>query len=131
MSVLSVQKSCETAIVPTFDCTDHYTLYAMEDTSLYPNRPALIKTGIKLAFPKEYCALIVGNGRVSTLGGLIDSDYRGDVNVIAISTNETFIKKGEPVAKMFVLEIALPDIRVLERYGCCTDEEDTAPSAEN
>lgn len=131
MPVLSVLRSHETAIVPTFKCESHYTLYTIEDTHIHPNRPVLIKTGIKLAFPKSYCALIVGNGRITTLGGLIDSDYRGDVNVIATSTSEVHITRGEAIASMFVLEIALPDIKISERLNNCEVEEEIAPSVEN
>lgn len=130
MPVLSVQKVCDSAIVPTFEFKDHYTLYAMEDTHLDPNDPALIRIGVKLSFPRDHCAFIVGNGCVKVLAGLIDSDYRGAICVIAISTSEMLIKKGEAVAKMFVLEIALPDIRVQERYCSCEDDEQDMP-AEN
>lgn len=100
----------EEAIIPTFDTTNHYTLYSIEDVTLAPDTPYGIKTGIRVAFPKTHCAIILSNGYVKTLGGLLDSDYRGDVCVIAVSPTGLEVKKGDAIAKLMVIEISTSNI---------------------
>lgn len=110
MSVLSVRKLTEDATVPVFDEEQQYILYAAEDMELIKNQPSAIKTGISVAFPKNYCAFIVGNGTCKCIGGLIDSDFRGEISVITINPTNISIKKGAAIARMAVIEIGHPEI---------------------
>jgi len=131
MSVLRVAKESENAIIPTFDSNGHYTLYALEDSLLMGNVSFPIRTGIKMAIPNNYCAMIVSNGTIKCLGGLIDSDYRGELKVIAIGPTDRTIKRGESIAKMFVLEIESPELEVCDSSIATECEDNQAHTIEN
>lgn len=129
MAVLQLLKICEDAKIPTFDLKTHYTFYALEDTVIRSNKAFPVRTGIKMAIPNNFCALIVSNGKYSIGGGLIDSDYRGELMTIIHSATDIKISKGEAIAKMFVLEIGTPEIRYCDDViiGECNDEETSHP----
>lgn len=92
-----------------------YNMHASEDVLLEPNVPLCVPTGIKMSFPNTHCGLITKVG-IKTLGGLIDSDYRGEVKVIMVSKEERKIKKGEVVAQINIIKVATPDVEVEQGY---------------
>jgi len=92
---MQIKKLSENAIVPTkgSDGAAGYDLYSTEDYVLKPGERKLFKTNISLAIPKNYygriaprSGLAYKNG-IDVLGGVIDSDYRGDIGVILLNTN--------------------------------------------
>ncbi|ELA41921.1 uncharacterized protein VICG_01105 [Vittaforma corneae ATCC 50505] len=126
MSILSVQKVSEDVKVPVYDKVNQYILFASEDKHLLPNRVTPIPVGVRIAFPKNYCALLIEGFNLYAVGGLVDSDFRGEIRALVHSPVEVFVKKGDPVARMVMIEIALPEI-VTEDYlkDSETDEENT------
>lgn len=69
-----------------------YDLFALEDGIIQPGQRVMIKTGISMAIPLGYYGRIAPrsglawkNG-IDILAGVVDSGYRGPVNVIAINT---------------------------------------------
>jgi dUTP pyrophosphatase len=98
-------------------------LYAAKDIMLAPMQRALVPTGIKVAIPAGHAgyvqprsglALRKGLSIVNT-PGLIDSQYRGEVQVIAINLDESepiSIRRGERIAQLVVLEV--PAVEVVE-----------------
>ncbi|ORE00492.1 hypothetical protein A0H76_504 [Hepatospora eriocheir] len=82
-------------------------IYAPEDVYLKANVPVIIKSKISMSFDNCYCAIIT-HPEYRTLGGLIDSDYRGDVGVIFCTAKDIFIKKGELLGLVTVLKIEHP-----------------------
>ncbi len=92
-------------------------LYAAvsEPITLQPGERALIRTGIRIALPPGYeaqvrprsgLAIRHGIGMVNA-PGTIDSDYRGEVQVILINLGqEPFtIRRGERIAQMVVAPV--------------------------
>lgn len=113
MSILKVKKLNNDAIIPNFTAANHYNMYSSEDVLLKAGAVVAVKTGISLSFTNTHCA----RPDIKLLGGLIDSDYRGEVKMIVIpnnSNNDIFIKRGELVGKIFLAEIATPEIRIKE-----------------
>jgi len=102
------------SILPTYSARDNYTLYANVDAVLRPHERRCLSAGFRLSFPTTHCALIVRRGDLCddmrVLGGLVDSDFRGEIMVIAESPVTRSIKRGDALATMLVLEIATPEI---------------------
>ncbi|KAL6120550.1 hypothetical protein NUSPORA_02703 [Nucleospora cyclopteri] len=109
-----IQRVHENAKIPDFT-NNGYNIYAVEETEVKENTPIAIPTGLKMSFEKNYCAFI-SKYSLKTLGGLIDSDYRGEVKVIVISKTPRIVKKGEIIAKMHMLEIVCPEIEAQQGY---------------
>ncbi|KAI4291507.1 dUTP pyrophosphatase [Pancytospora philotis] len=111
MSVLNVQPVSADSVLPTYSQSENYVLYANEDTHLLAGRVAKVSAGFRLSFPPSHCALITNYyPNVRMLGGLVDSDYRGEVAAICMPAADMLVKRGEPIAKMILLEIATPEI---------------------
>jgi dUTP pyrophosphatase len=67
-----------------------------------------IRTGVRLAMPRHYCAQVLGRSGLAldhgiiVVAGLIDSDYRGEVKVILANISHTAftINGGERIAQL-------------------------------
>lgn len=106
----------ENAINPTFDVVNKYRLYSPKNMVLKANETHVLKIGLKIAFPENYCALVSYIDDPHGFQGVVDSDYRGELCVIATPKEDKVIKRADPIAKIVVLEIETPEIK-------CVDEE--------
>jgi dTMP kinase len=86
-----------------------YDLYASDYYSLPPYGQALVATGIRLAIPDGYVGLIwdksgLAAGGITTLGGVIDANYRGDVKVVVKNLSEEIfhIVPGQKIAQILI-----------------------------
>jgi dUTP pyrophosphatase len=85
-------------------------LYAVEDITFAPNERAAVPTGIAMEIPEGHVGLIWDKSGLSikhglkTLGGVVDSGYRGEVlvGIMNLSDAEYTIHKGEKVAQMII-----------------------------
>lgn len=81
-----------------------------DDVVLGPGARALIPTGVSVAVPIGFVGLIMDKSGLalkqglSVLGGVIDSGYRGEINVILLNTSaETItIQAKQKVAQMLI-----------------------------
>lgn len=131
--VLRVKKISEDATIPVYDKSKQYVFFSEKDMFIPANTLAAIPTGISTAFPNNYCLLLVDLvDNIKVLGGLIDSDYRGAIAVITINPVDVTIKKGDPIGRGTVIEIALPEI-VCDDYlsESDSDEESVVNNNEN
>ena len=98
-------------------------LCAAEDQTLKPGERAAIPTGLAVAIPEGCAGLVLprsglalrsGMGLVNS-PGLIDSGYRGEINVICIN-HDPFealdIRRGDRIAQLVVVEV--PPTEVVE-----------------
>lgn len=108
-AALRIQTTSQDVKAPQFT-NGGYTLFSAEDKLIPANKVVSVPVGARLAFPKEFCGLIVDGGNFFALGGLVDSDFRGEVTAMIYSPCEVQLKKGAPVARLMVIEIALPEI---------------------
>ncbi|MCX7904384.1 MAG: dUTP diphosphatase [Caloramator sp.] len=101
-------------------------LYAnvKEDTIIFPNEIRLIPTGISVSLPDGYeaqirprsgLALKHGISLVNT-PGTIDSDYRGEINLILINFGkEPFtIRRGDRIAQMVINKVEIAEVIEVE-----------------
>lgn len=123
-------------------------LYSIGNFTIPARGHAMIPTGIACAVPKGYVGLIQDRSGLASkgittrglldkerrvvlhdhdqsmvlsqqpLGGVIDSDYRGEWKVILanLTDNDYAIKKGERIAQFIVLRLAEADLIECEQF---------------
>lgn len=102
-----------------------YDLYTPQDFFLLPGIN-LIPLGIALAIPNGHYGRITSRSSLAKLGidvtaGVIDEDYRGEINVCLHNHKETLLlKRGERIAQL-ILEKA--SILPLEEVDCLEETE--------
>jgi dUTP pyrophosphatase len=96
-------------------------LYAAQDVSLAPGERGLVPTGIAVAIDEGYAgfvqprsglALKQGLGLVNA-PGLIDSQYRGEIKVVAINLDPTTpiaIRRGDKIAQFVVQPVVRAEL---------------------
>lgn len=110
--VLKIQKLDPELPTPHYAYTDDaaFDMYARENVVLEPGEKAIIPTGIAMEIPAGYVGLVwdkgsVGiKGGVKTLGGVVDSNYRGEVmiGVVNLSKETYTFERGHKVAQMII-----------------------------
>ncbi len=108
--VIHVKRLNEKARLPKYAYEDDagMDLFSVEELILKPGDIKLCRTGIALSIPVGYVGLIWDKsgialkGGIKTMGGVIDSGYRGEVGVILnnLSKKEYIIKEGDKVAQI-------------------------------
>lgn len=102
-----------------------FDLYAKERTVLLPGLQAAVASGIALEIPQGYVGLIwdksglsIKNG-LKTLGGVVDSGYRGEVMIgmINLSDKEYVFEAGDKVAQMLIQKFEKADFEFVESLG--------------
>lgn len=93
-----------------------YDLSSVEEIRLKPFQRALIPTGLSIAIPEGFGGFIVPRSGLAikqglslvNAPGLIDSNYRGEIKVIAINLdpeNEIIIRPGDRIAQLVVMNV--------------------------
>lgn len=104
-------------------------LRSAEEATLAPFERRLIGTGIALALPQGYAGFVLPRSGLALRSGLslvnapglIDSQYRGEVKVIAINLDaheSLVIRRGDRIAQLVVLEhplVALAEVDELDK----------------
>lgn len=93
-------------------------LYSVEGFALNPGERRVARTGIALAIPDGYVGLIwdksgvAANGGIKTMGGVVDSAYRGEVGVIMmnLSSSPYRVEKGDKVAQILIQKVETVDV---------------------
>lgn len=83
-----------------------------------PGERVSVPTGIAIAVPLGHVGLIMDRSGlaakhgITTLGGVIDSNYRGEWGIIMLNTSDTAyeVMPGERVAQVLVIPIVLPEV---------------------
>ena len=99
-----------------------FDIFAREDVRLEPGERRLIPTGIAIALPDGYVALVnPRSGLASKYGftlvnapGTIDAGYRGEISVVGLNTGDEVISlnRGDRIAQLVIIQ--LPGIKFLE-----------------
>ena len=91
-------------------------LFATESLTLKPGERGQVSTGIAMEIPLGYVGLIWDKsgishkGGIKTLGGVIDSGYRGEflVGVINLGKEIYTFEKGNKIAQLLIQKIETP-----------------------
>ena len=108
-----------------------YDLYSPEDLVVRARDKAVVNLGIAFEIPNGCYGRIASRSglaakhSITTEGGVIDADYRGNVGVILYnhSTSENYqINRGERIAQLICEKIVYPDLREKETLSkTCRD----------
>ena len=94
-------------------------LYSSIDVNIEVSSIKKVNTGICISLPENSYDSIRDKSSLAskgllTLGGVIDSDYTGEIIVIMTSLIESIkIKKGQKIAQLIVSNIVYPKIKKL------------------
>ena len=87
-----------------------YDLSCFEGFELKPLERKLVKTGIKLAIPKNFYGRVAPRSGlavkfgIDVMAGVVDSSYRGEIGVVLVNlTSEpVFFEKAEKIAQLII-----------------------------
>lgn len=108
-----------------YDTDTGADLFACESAFIGPGQTQLVSTGVRMEFPIGWAGFILEksglalNHGVQTMGGVIDSTYRGEVNVI-IHNNSTVpinFVTGDKVAQIEVRRVNQAKFVIVEQVG--------------
>jgi dUTP pyrophosphatase len=110
-------------------------LFAAQAATLAPGQRALVPTGIAIELPNGYAAFVQPrSGRALKEGlslantpGLIDSHYRGEIQVIAINLDPEstlHIAYGEKIAQLVVQRVERCELVEMDALGDTARGED-------
>ncbi|MFA5886676.1 MAG: dUTP diphosphatase [Patescibacteria group bacterium] len=96
-----------------------YDLYANDYYSIPPYGQSLVSTGLKMAIPAGLVGLIwdksgLANAGITTMGGVIDAGYRGEIKVVVKNLSEDVfnIVPQQKIAQILIQ--AITDLEISE-----------------
>ena len=86
-------------------------LYSVEAATVEPHKTALVATGLAMAFPADYGALVEDRSGlavkgITTLAGVIDPGYRGELKVVLTNVTDAPIAlaAGDRIAQLRIVQ---------------------------
>jgi dUTP pyrophosphatase len=131
---LKVRKLTITAKAPSraTDGSSGYDIYSDEDITIDPLSRSWVSTGIAIELPNERDYTVgyargysvgqvwprsgmAGRG-IDTSAGVIDMDYRGELKVLLVNSNDKKenIKSGMRIAQLLIIPVLLPAVEVVD-----------------
>ncbi len=97
-----------------------FDLYSVEDGVIVHGQRQLVKTDIAMEIPEGYCGIIQDRSGLAyksgltTMAGIIDSDYRDGIGIILFNTAETnyHYTVGERLAQILIVPV--PEVNLEE-----------------
>ena len=107
-------------------------LFSVEEVILKPGERALISTGIALEIPEGFAGLIWDKSSVpskyglTTMAGVIDSGYRGEIKVLLVNLSDTEykIEEGDKIAQILFQKIEHPDFEEAQELSDADRDEE-------
>lgn len=94
-------------------------LFSVDYYSIPPYGQALVQTGVKMEIPDNCAGLIwdkssLASHGITTMGGVIDSGYRGEIKVLIknLSEDDFNIVPGQKIAQIIIQELS--KIKIIE-----------------
>ena len=99
-------------------------LRSREDVVLAPGERRLVPTGVSIALPEGYVALIHPRSGLATMHGLtivnapgtVDAGYRGEISVTLLNTDREHaieLSRGDRIAQMVIQRVEYADFIVV------------------
>ncbi|MGH2958145.1 MAG: dUTP diphosphatase [Solirubrobacterales bacterium] len=130
---LRFKKLRDDAIVPTQAHAGDAgsDLYAVEGAVLAPGARAKVLTGVAVAIPEGHAGLVLPRSglahkhgiTLTNTPGLIDSGYRGELQVLMLNTDREAayeVKPGDRIAQLVIVAFAAPEWAEVEEFDDTT-----------
>ena len=124
MNILKVKKLDNEVILPSYakEGDAALDLRSIENVIIKPGQKAVIKTGLKLAIPQGHVGLIWDrssiaiNHDIHAIAGVIDSGFRGEVNVILknLGDKDFQINKNDRIAQLIIQPYLKAQLQTVE-----------------
>jgi len=123
---IKIKKLHPDAIIPTITTANAagFDIYSVEDYELKPGETKAIHSGIALEIPEGKAAFIwdrsgMGFRGIHRFAGLLDSDYRGEYNIILTNhTKEPYmIKKEDRIAQGVIQDYYTPEFEEVQELS--------------
>lgn len=103
-------------------------LFCAQETKIEPRGRGMIPTGIAFEIPDGFVGLIwdrsglAAKGGLTTMAGVIDSGFRGEVTVVMHNTTEEAVtfNAGDKIAQMLIQPVERPSIEVVQELSSST-----------
>ena len=100
-------------------------MFALEEYILQPGERRIFHVGFALEFPEGFAAIVKDkgslpkNGGIHSMGGVFDAGYRGEynVNLINLGSEPYQIEKGNKIAQLVILPVAIAEIHEVEELS--------------
>ena len=86
-------------------------LYSVHDAAVEPHKTVVVATGLAMAFPPDFGALVEDRSGlavkgITTLAGVIDPGYRGELKVILTNVTDALIElaAGDRIAQLRIVQ---------------------------
>ncbi len=122
--IIQVKKLTSTAKLPEYVHSGDagMDLFSAESITIKPGERVVCQTGIAMKIPDGYVGLIwdksgiASKGGIKTMGGVIDSGYRGEVGVVLqnLSKENYNVNSGDKIAQMLIQKVESPKIEEVE-----------------
>lgn len=105
-------------------------LYALEDVFIPIGKTFVVKTGIAARVPEGFVGLLrerssIGKKGLKVAGGVIDTDYSGDISVLLMNVSNQDVKyyaesgytvrAGDRIAQLILTPIITPKVKVVNK----------------
>lgn len=120
---IKIKKLHPDAKIPTYGTSEAagFDIYSVEDVIILPHEVCPIKTGIAMELPAGKVLFVkprsgMGMRGGDIYGGVVDSDYRGEIKAITFNGTEKNleIKKGDRVAQGVIFDYYKADFEEAE-----------------
>ena len=118
MITIKIKKLKPDAVLPNYAHSGDagMDMYASEDVHIRKGERGKVPTGIAMEIPEGYVGLVWDKSGLSinhglkTLGGVIDSGYRGEIiiGIVNLSSEDYTLEKGHKVAQLLIQKIESP-----------------------
>ena len=121
---IKIKKLTSEAIIPKYAGPKEAGMdfYSSEESVIAPNERKVVKTGISMAIPNGYVGLLwdrsglASRNGLKTMGGVIDSTYRGEIGIIIhnLSNQEFKVERGMRIAQMLIQPVEQKELIEVE-----------------
>lgn len=117
---IAVERIDKNAKLPTkaYQGDAGFDLYACEECEITPQGKQIIRTGLRFAIPEGYAGFVwdksglAAKHSLTTLAGVLDSNYRGELKVVLanLGTASYKVEKGQKIAQLVIKKVEAPEI---------------------